>query len=257
MKSLAATWTVISFLFAGIQISFRTRVKIPVTYPAAKVLPKKTIQQEDLIAYFARYSNSTIGKIDALFSRWADRKGVASVECQELSALFSRAVDSAKTGETVKIPKHLQIKAEDDMSHGNFVWHKMAVEAALFVENRVKFPEMNNLVQLTEETVRNILENEMISVSDYQLFRFLCKWATHEIISEETLANIAKECIDFTTFSLPQLRRAQIDCPGLSRNVLLNPFIRSKILSEDDAKSIIPESQRPLRSLLAGIPCEC
>ena len=215
----------------------------PVSYPAAKVPEKKNILQDDLIAYFARYSNSIIGKIDSLFAQWADRKGIASIECQELSALFSRAVDSAKTGERVIIPKHLQIRSDDNQSHGNFVWHKMAAEATLFIENKVKNPEMHNEVQLTEETLRKILTNELISVSDYQLFRFLYKWAEDEKdISEEQVSNIAKECIDFTTFSLPQLRRAQIDCPGLGRDVLLNPFVRSKILSKVDCKDLIPQT---------------
>ena len=214
----------------------------PVSYPAAKVPTKKNIGQDDLIAYFARYSNATIGKIDSLFSKWADRKGVASIECQELSALFSRAVDSAKTGEKVKIPKHLEIKSEDDLSQGNFVWHKMAAEATLFIENKVINPEIYNDVHLTEETMRSILADELISVSDYKLFRFLCKWAENEDISEQLVPNIAKQCIDFSTFSLPQLRGAEIDCPGLGRNVLLNPFVRSKILNEDDCKELISQT---------------
>jgi regulator of nonsense transcripts 1 len=215
----------------------------PVSYPAAKVPQKKNILQADLIAYFARYSNSTIGKIDFLFAKWADRKGVASIECQELSALFSRAVDSAKTGERVIIPKHLQITSESEQSHGNFVWHKMRAEAALFIENKVENPEMYNEMQLTEETLRSILVNELISVSDYQLFRFLCKWEEQEEdISEEQVSNIAKDCIDFTTFSLPELRRARIDCPGLGREILLNPFVRSKILSKVDCTDLIPQT---------------
>ncbi|XP_028415349.1 uncharacterized protein LOC114538372 [Dendronephthya gigantea] len=217
----------------------------PVSYPAAKVPPQKNIQQKDLIAYFARYSNSTIGKIDFLFSRWADQKGVASMECQELSALFSRAVDSAKTGERVNIPKHLQIASnpKDDLLKGNFVWHQMAAEASLFIENKVIGPEIYHDMQLTAGTLKNILSNELISVSDYQLFRFLCKWADleHDEESESQVSQIAKECIDFTTFSLPQLRRAQIDCPSLGKHVLLNPFIRSSILSESDWQVLISQ----------------
>jgi regulator of nonsense transcripts 1 len=215
----------------------------PVSYPAAKVPQKKVILQKDLIDYFSRYSSSAIGKIDHHFAQWADRKGVASIECQELSALFSRAVDSAKTGEKVVIPKHLQITSDHNPSQGNFVWHKMAAEATIFIENKVKNPERYRDVQISEETLRTILTNDLISVSDYQLFRFLCKWAAHEEgISEEQLSNIAKDCIDFTTFSLPQLRRAQIDCPGLATDVLLNPFIRSKILAEVDCTDLIPQT---------------
>ena len=214
----------------------------PDSYPAAKVPTKKEIQQKDLIDYFARYSNSTIGKIDSLFTKWADRNGVASTECQELSALFSRAIDSAKTGERVIIPKHLRITSEDEQPHGNFVWHKMDAEATLFIENRVKNPEKEYEIQLTEETLRSILANELISVSDFQLFRFLCKWAEDEGISAEEVANIAKECIDFTTFSLPQLRRAQVDCSGLGSDVLLNPFVRSKILSQADCTNLLPHT---------------
>lgn len=216
----------------------------PDSYPAAKVPQQKNIQQKDLVAYFARYSNSTIGKIDSLFSRWADQKGVSSRECQELSALFSRAIDSAKTGERVIIPKHLQTSdPKDALSNGNFVWHQMAAEASLFIENKVKKLEVYQDIQLTAETVRNILSNELISVSDYQLFRFLCKWANleHSRELESQVSQIAKECIDFTTFSLPQLRRAQIDCPSLGKDVLLNPFIRSNILSENDWKDLIPQ----------------
>ena len=117
----------------------------------------------------------------------------------------------------------------------------MASEAVLFIENGVNNFEMHNNIRLTEETLRNVLENELISVSDYQLFRFLCNWAEYEQVEDAKLVDIAKECIDFSTFSLSQLRRAQLDCPSLSTDILLNPFIRSKILSEVESKDVIPD----------------
>lgn len=216
----------------------------PTSYPSAKVPTMNNIQQKNMIEYFAKYSNATIGKIDSMFAKWADRKGVASDECRILSALFSRAVDSAKTGERVDIPKHLLIHADaQPSSEEKFVWHKMASRARLFLDDRISDVTTDNQIPLTKHTVRNILCNSEIGVSEFQLFRFLYKWSitTYQETQEreQSLCDIASECIDFTEFTPQQLKRAEIDCPELLRRcVLYNPFSRSKILSEFDQNEL-------------------
>lgn len=223
--------------------------KDPSSYPPAKILPMNQIRQKDMIEYFARYSNATVSKIDSLFASWADRKGVLSTECKILSALFSRAIDSAKTGERVNIPNHLipPTDAAPQKGEETFVWHKMASRARLFLEDRVKDFKVNNLIQLTDDTVTSILRNQEINVSEYQLFRFLYKWAKQERVAEKRVDDIAEKCIDFTEFTSEQLRLAQIDCPGLKPLVLFNPFVRSEILSDYDQQILVSELENYLR----------
>ena len=60
--------------------------------------------------YFSiQNSASTVnGKIDDLFRKWADVKGSDCEECQQLGLLFTRAIDAAKSGEKVVIPKSFE-----------------------------------------------------------------------------------------------------------------------------------------------------
>jgi RNA-dependent RNA polymerase len=75
----------------------------PCAYTAASTPSKQNISQSDLINNFVGYNPFTVGKIHRYFNMWADRKGVNSMECVQLSELFARAIDAAKTGEEVRV----------------------------------------------------------------------------------------------------------------------------------------------------------
>lgn len=51
---------------------------------------------------------TTLGRLNNLFMRWADARGASCGECLQISDLFSRGVDSVKTGEVLRIPEHLK-----------------------------------------------------------------------------------------------------------------------------------------------------
>lgn len=60
-----------------------------------------------------------VGRLNALYMRWADALGTDSQKCKEVSGLFSRGIDSVKTGERLKIPDDLKATPENHKELGN------------------------------------------------------------------------------------------------------------------------------------------
>ena len=74
-------------------------------YPGAKEpITFKPITDEDRAEYFAKYSNSSLGRVKNLYMKWARIKGAMSEECQQLNRLFSQCVD----GNRIKVPQCLE-----------------------------------------------------------------------------------------------------------------------------------------------------
>ena len=206
----------------------------PCQYPAAKPKRKDNITRADCVRYFSRYSNATVGKLDHLFECWADAKGVDSSECEAIAALFSRAIDAAKTGEKVKISKHLATTTASQRK-GDFVWLKLLERAKVFESDRYLEAEMTATVEgITEEDMLGILKNRESRCSEYRLFRFLYQWCRHtgklDSISRYSLL------LDFTKFTDRQAERCRlmVDLPDINLTRLLNPLRQSKILSDND-----------------------
>ena len=207
----------------------------PCQYPSAKVVKRGSITREDFLKYFARYSNSDVSKLDGLFDRWADARGVNSPECKLVAALFSRAIDAAKTGEKVRIPPNILRAPEKDDSKNDFVWQKLFHRAKLFEADEAQEKEiMTNVDQLTEDAMVDILCDQDSRLEEYRLFRFLYKWCEHH----DKLTDIARyiSCIDFSRFSEDESRLASVDLPGVDVANLVSALQSSTILSRDDVE---------------------
>ena len=205
----------------------------PCQYPAAKPPKKEVITREDCVRYFSRYSNATVCKLDGLFHRWADKKGVNSPECGQLAALFSRAIDAAKTGEKVRIPKNLLADPSGSQHKSEFVWLKLLDRAKLFESDRYLEGELTLSVKcITEEDMLRILTNRESDCGEYRLFRFLYKWCLH-VEKLDTISQYLRY-IDFSNFTSKQRRLVTVDVPSIDLKRLLNPLYQSKILSRED-----------------------
>ncbi|XP_071941136.1 uncharacterized protein [Antedon mediterranea] len=79
----------------------------PTSYQGCKAKTQANITTTHLIDYFARYDVRLVARFSNLLEKWADMGGIDSPECMALANLFNHAIDSAKTGENVTIPKCL------------------------------------------------------------------------------------------------------------------------------------------------------
>ena len=208
----------------------------PCQYPAAKPFKRSNPTRDDFVNYFAKYSNVVVSKLNTLFDRWADTEGINSSECKIVAALFSRAIDAAKTGERVKIPVHiLQAPVKNDSSD-NFVWQKLFQRAKLFESDQITEDAVNGKVDdFEEEDMLAVVSNPESRLSEYRLFRYLYKWCQQP--SKERDIHRYIHLIDFSKFSQEQCRRLPADIPHADLEILLNPLHQSRILSRLDIET--------------------
>ena len=194
---------------------------------------------DPMATLFAQYDQRILGYVDRLFNEWADARGAGSGECKCLCDLSSKAVDAAKTGDKVDIPKALCCPPKAIAGH--FIWQKMEDKAKLFVQDQL----INDLggVEIKEisiETISDVLSDLMGTMSDYWLFRLAWKWwkATSAPISQ---FSCLLENIDFSNMTLQQRRLVMLDLtpteastPIVPQPVIFNALYRSAIFNEED-----------------------
>lgn len=77
----------------------------PFGYPGSTVESKEDIKIVDMVNQFINFDRTISGSVDAYYHFYKDRFGVNSKECRDLGTKwFSKAVDSGKSGEKVRIP---------------------------------------------------------------------------------------------------------------------------------------------------------
>ena len=68
-------------------------------------------------------------RLNRYFLRWADLRGAACEQCKGIALLFSRGVDSVKSGELPDVPPHLVPPSITPEQQGELkqarVWHRM------------------------------------------------------------------------------------------------------------------------------------
>ena len=118
--------------------------------PPEKVENVENLEQaeKNWISYASKWENSMLGQIDSCFFKLATDYGINSKECQELSALFSRAVDQhpsdLKKLKTL-ISQRSQRQSKEifaDPNLGKPIWDKM-------LENQVKLRNSERLKQFS------------------------------------------------------------------------------------------------------------
>ena len=207
----------------------------PTSYMGAKSKPV-TVTDESLVKFFAFYNTSLVGTINNLWCKWADQEGVLSPKCLLLANLFSRAVDAAKTGESLEIPcelRHPPQKQETDLNK-RFVWEVMSLNARSYLKAAIN--DSSDFELISDQTLLDLIQHKHLLVDDYQLFRSLYKYLFNN--NKKNLFYNLLEFINFDYFNRRQLESVLVDCPGLNEEFLFNSLIRSKILPRKFAGGI-------------------
>ncbi len=244
------------------------KLRRPYNYPSVEALLPPTVTRDNMIVYFAKQNmqSNVMGKIDKLFTYWADLKGVNCTECEQLGMLFSRSVDAAKTGDPVCIPRHLQppkgyLQSRDklnDMSQtsgsttfnsdSSRVWKKMECEAAtkkreLSKEVATSLLSSDATPAVCEKFIWSLVFDKELNMSAFELFQFVQRWCNAQKLSEEEATDTLLEFsdhINFGEFTVDQ-QKAAIDS-GIPVSVVTNALNKSKILLPDMLESFLLDS---------------
>lgn len=159
------------------------RIDRPYSYPSFETRKqhKHKPNQVDLITYFSSQNlvSDLTGQVDSNYKAWAAIKGPSSDECIRLGQLFSRVVDSAKSGERVKLDPSFRVPSENrpcPTPSSKFVWQKLEHFANVFVEEQLKQGNFKTAdgsdnkeesVSLTEVDIDVHYEEEMMEEKDF------------------------------------------------------------------------------------------
>ena len=204
----------------------------PHFYPAAKEKPKHIISHDDLIRYFARYNNASLGRVKNLYLDWvrASEKGAASSQCLELNHLFSCCVD----GERIRIPEHLQ-KPPNRPQSEPFVLNNLMQQVS-DVHKTLQFGLRTGIENLDVDIIEFLAAADDICLSEFELFQLVNKWASANKVNMAKFINH----FDFGAFTADQrawIRTSSLLSDDISIDALLqNGLLQSKILTAHDLR---------------------
>lgn len=233
----------------------------PYDYPAVEAPLSSAITRDKLISYFSKQNmqSNVMGKIDHLFKYWADMKGVGCPECEELGMLFSRSVDSAKTGDRLCIPRHLQqpkhsLQSAESSGHtvhqcDTKVWKRMNCIAEqkrreLSEDVTASLLSMDTSPTVSEKFVWSLILNEELNMSAFNLFQFVQRWCNGQVHPEEESHDKLLEFsdhINFGEFTTDQ-QKAAIDA-GIPVSLVTNALNKSKLLAAELLESFSLNSE--------------
>jgi len=188
----------------------------------------------EMIRYFSIQNevSSRTGQVDALFRAWADRHGADCNECTRLGQLFSRVVDSAKSGEKIQIPQALRIpKAErlQPSANSQFVWQRMEYIAKSFAEEYQTQEAMSGTLLSSQNDqypssavntfLLNFVSRNHLAMSEFTKFRFVMEHLKYDI--EEFLHSPFLDHVNFALFN-PAERGYAVERYGFPREVMGN-----------------------------------
>ena len=211
----------------------------PKRKPPYEYIGYSTVSKEkDMIHYFAKQNETQklTSRVDRYFNQWADLKGVTSDECQNLGKLFSRAIDSGKTGEEVVISPGLKPPNSSDESsvesQNRYVWQKMLKKAAKhqdeFKENTIRNQNPQSATDVSLSFIEEIIGQEFSNITEFDKFTFALSHL-HEV---EKVLDLFGDIINFALFSQEEKYEALLS--GVPKDRLENALNWSSKLPHDD-----------------------
>ena len=217
------------------------KLREPYNYPSVENRNTPTTTREMMISYLSKQNqqSSMMGKINNNFQWFADLKGVDCTECKELGVLFSRSVDQTKTGDVVKITKHLQRPNDptDETTNQkpaqNKVWLIMQQKAE---EKKKGFANKVDTLEVSacSESFMWYLVQESSAINDFKLFCLVQQWCQSQYSSEEEVLTKLLEfsqCIDFGKMSIGE--RITVMDAGIPKELVMNSLNWSKLLTPE------------------------
>ena len=209
----------------------------PYDYPSVEAHPSDSVTREMMIDYFSGQKNM-MGKINDYYEYWADIDGPGCFQCEQLGAWFSRSVDSSKTGDIVRIPRHL-IPVDRERKTDK-VWNRMQKRAvtcreklsAQAVDAVVEKP--TSVCVLEETFIRNLLEDTNRGISEYKVFTMLYKWCDVQNMSRGEKRMKLIELSDYINFGLLTMKeREEAIQLGVPVANVMNALNKSILLSKE------------------------
>ena len=214
------------------------KLREPYNYPPVENRNTSTTTREMMISYLSKQNqqSSMMGKINNNFQWFADFKGVDCTKCRELGVLFSRSVDQTKTGDVVKIPKHLQRPTDETTNQKlsqNKIWLTMQQKAE---EKKKEFADKVDASEVSAccENFMWYLVQESSVTDDFKLFCLVQQWCQSQYSNEEESVTKLLEfaqCIDFGKMSIGE--RITVMDAGIPKELVTNSLNWSKLLTPE------------------------
>ena len=213
----------------------------PYDYPPTEGRDTSVANRKSMIAYVSKQNeqSAVMGKIDSCYQYFANLYGVGSDQCEQLGRLFSRSVDSTKTGDFVKIPPHLQ-RPRDPKGRKEPavipVWVQMKEISEKRKSELVKklISEDASCTAVSEDFIWTLLGERALGISEFKLFQFILEWCHTHYPSVKECTNKLTEFskfIDFGKFTLDE-RITAMDV-GIPKKLVMNALNGSNLLSPD------------------------
>lgn len=188
----------------------------------------KRITHEDRLAYFAGYTNASLGRVKHLFLDWARLKGPMSSPCQELNHLFSRCVD----GNRIKVPPHLENIPRPDATSNTFILDVLHQAAEAQVAG---VPPANDSSQLSTDGLELLLSRDNVMMSEFDLFELAITWCSRNRVPVSDYL----EFFDFGQMSDEQRIwvLAQLPTEEHMPKLVMNGILQSSLLSQHELQS--------------------
>ena len=208
--------------------------------PAAYVGAKEPLQfgkitDNDRLEYFARYTNTSLGRVKNLFLDWARtaERGALSAECQQLNYLFSNCVD----GHKIRIPQHLETSPPKTEDTPPFVLDVLHEAAKTHIANRI-VAQASAVRQGDEDELtydfdlfQLLLIRDRVALSEFELIQMAYRWCRTKKVPFETYLHY----FDYNALRahekawvLEQLPRT-LSTPALVMNALLQSTLVSPV----------------------------
>ncbi|KAL9001670.1 MAG: hypothetical protein Q9188_005363 [Gyalolechia gomerana] len=191
----------------------------------------KKITHDDRLAYFAGYTNASLGRVKNLYLDWArlkGRMGPISPQCQELNHLFSRCVD----GNRIKIPPHLETIPRADTPTEGFILDALHNAAQDYISAR---RPVDSPYDLSANGIELLLSRDQIMLTEFDLFKMTLSWCLkHRNSITEYLGSF-----DFGQMSDEQQGwvLGQLPTEEGIPELVMNGLLRSSLLSQPELRS--------------------
>ena len=196
----------------------------PAAYQSGKEpIAFQKITHDDRLAFFARYTNASLGRAKSLHTDWARLKGPMSAECQELNYLYSSCVD----GNRIKIPPHLESVPKPANEVGHFILDIVHQEAQATVSG-LKLEEEVDVLSL--QGLDSFLSRDDAAFSEFDLFKMTAIWCAHN----GALLKSYLEYFDFDQMSDEERAWALAQMPAEedTASLIMNALLRSHLISQ-------------------------
>ncbi|KAI4088352.1 MAG: hypothetical protein LQ344_006137 [Seirophora lacunosa] len=189
----------------------------------------KKITHEDRLAYFAGYTNASLGRVKNLYMDWARLKGSMSPQCQELNHLFSRCVD----GNRIRVPPHLESLPKAEVPTGPFILDTLHQAAEAHITGQT--PWLDFVAELSVEGMELLLSRDNVMLTEFDLFKMTSAWCSKYRL-------LLRDYLDFFDFSqMSDEQRnwivGQLPAEERTAKLVLNGLLQSNLLTQSELQS--------------------